>query len=189
LNHRVNNTLATVMAITAQTRRTTTSYEAFHQGFRGRLAALSKTHNLLNQSFWTGVGLRDLVEQALASRVGAADGRVVIEGEDVRLGPVAAVTLGMALHELADNAARYGALSTPSGQVRIAWRPGAPGRLKLDWVEQGGPPVRPPGRRGFGSQMIEKVLAAELRGEVRLEFPPSGVRCVMDMALEQVAVH
>ena len=144
LNHRVKNTLATVMAISAQSRRTATSLEAFHQAFQGRLVALSKTHNLLNQTFWTGVGLRDLVEQALAPYAEAADGRVVIEGEDVRLGPIAAVTLGMALNELASNAAKYGALSTPSGQVRVGWRPGAPGRLKLDWEESGGPPVRAP---------------------------------------------
>ena len=110
-------------------------------------------------------------------------------GKIVRLGPIAAVTLGMALHELAVNAAKYGALSTPSGRVRVAWRRGEPGRLRLDWEEFGGPPVKPPSRRGFGSKLIEKVLAAELRGEVRLEFPPHGVRCTMDMALDRVSAH
>jgi two-component sensor histidine kinase len=95
----------------------------------------------------------------------------------------------MALNELADNAARYGALSTPSGQVRISWRRSAPDRLQLDWEELGGPPVQPPGRRGFGSQLIEKVLAAELRGDVRLEFLPQGVRCSMEMGLDQVSAH
>jgi PAS domain S-box-containing protein len=187
LNHRVKNTLATVMAISARTKRTARSPDDFHQAFQGRLAALSKTHNLLNQTFWTGVGLRDLVDTILAPY--ADWKRFIISGEDIRLGPVAAVTLGLALDELARNAARFGALSTPSGQARISWRPGAPGRLRLDWEELGGPQVAPPSRRGFGSELIEKVLAGELNGEVRLEFPPQGVRCTMDMALERVSAH
>ena len=187
LNHRVKNTLATVIAISGRSLRTATSLDAFGQAFRGRLQGLSRTHNLLNQSFWTGVRLHDLVEQTLTPF--AERERIVISGEDVRLGPVAAVTLGMALEELASNAARFGALSTPSGQVRISWRPGAPGRLKLDWEELGGPPVQPPSQRGFGLEMIEKVLAAELRGEVRLEFPPQGVHCAMDMAQDRVTAH
>jgi PAS domain S-box-containing protein len=187
LNHRVKNTLATVMAISSQTLRTTNSPEAFRKAFQGRLIALSKTHDLLNRTAWTGVNLRDLVQQALAPHSQA--GRFALEGEAVRLGPVAAVTLGMALHELATNAAKYGALSAPHGRVRVAWRRTGPDRLRLDWVESGGPPVTPPERRGFGSELIEKVLASELHGEVRLEFPPEGVRCTMDMALERVSVH
>jgi PAS domain S-box-containing protein len=189
LNHRVKNTLATVQSISAQSLRRATSLEGFGLAFQARLAALSNTHNLLNQTFWAGVGLRALVEQALAPYADGADGRIVIEGEDVRLGPIAAVTLGMALHELASNAAKYGALSAPTGKVRVSWWPSAPDRLKLDWVERGGPPVKPPSRRGFGVQLIERVLAAELHGEVRLEFPPSGVRCAMDMALGRVTGH
>jgi PAS domain S-box-containing protein len=187
LNHRVRNTLATVMAITGRSLRTATSLDGFRQAFQGRLAALSKTHDLLNQTFWTGVRLRDLVENNLAPY--ADRERIVVSGEDIDLGPVAAVTLGLALDELARNAARFGALSTPSGQVRISWRPGAPGRLRLDWEELGGPQVAPPSRRGFGSELIGKVLAGELNGEVRLEFPPQGVRCTMDMALERVSAH
>jgi PAS domain S-box-containing protein len=187
LNHRVKNTLATVMAISGRSLRTATSLDAFGQAFQGRLAALSTTHNLLNETFWTGIRLRDLVENILAPY--ADHERIVVSGEDVRLGPVAAVTLGLALDELARNAARFGALSTPSGQVRISWRPGAPGRLRLDWEELGGPRVQPPSRRGFGSELIEKVLAGELNGEVRLGFPPKGVRCTMDMALERVSAH
>jgi PAS domain S-box-containing protein len=187
LNHRVKNTLATVISISAQSKKTATSVDAFHQAFQERLAALSTVHNLLNETFWTGVGLRGLAERVLAPH--ATKDRVVIGGEDVRLGPIAAVTLGMALYELASNAEKYGALSTPSGQVRVTWRPGAPGRLNLDWEELGGPPVQPPSRRGFGSQLIERILAGELRGEVRLEFPPQGARCTMDMALDRVSAH
>ncbi|MDB5459172.1 MAG: hypothetical protein JWO72_913, partial [Caulobacteraceae bacterium] len=116
-------------------------------------------------------------------------GRLSVAGEDVRLGPVAAVTLGMGLHELANNAARYGALSAPSGQVRVSWRPGGPGRLRVDWEEVGGPLVKPPRRRGFGFVLLQKVLAYELQGEVRLELPPQGARCTMDMALDRISTH
>jgi PAS domain S-box-containing protein len=187
LNHRVKNTLATVKALSAQTFRTAESPEAFREAFEGRLLALSQTHNLLNRSCWTGVSLRDILMQELAPH--AESGRFLLEGEDIRLGPVAAVTLGMAFHELATNAAKYGALSVASGRVRVAWGPVAPGRLRLDWQELDGPPVGPPRRRGFGSRLIEETLAAEVCGEVRLDFPAQGVHCVIDMALERVSVH
>jgi two-component sensor histidine kinase len=189
LNHRVKNTLATVMAISAQSLRTATSPEAFHEAFQGRLVALSKTHNLLNRTYWTGVSLRDLVVEELAPYSDMRDGRLSIAGEDVRLGPVTAVTLGMGLHELANNAARYGALSAPSGHVRVTWRRGRPGRLRLSWEEVGGPLVEPPRRRGFGSELLQKALAYELQGEVRLELPPHGARCIMDMALDRISAH
>jgi PAS domain S-box-containing protein len=189
LNHRVKNTLATVMAIASQTLRTATSLDAFREAFGGRLMALSKTHNLLNRAYWTGVSLRDLVEQELAPYADMPDGRLSVSGEDVRLGPVAAVTLGMGLHELASNAARFGAFSTPSGRVRVAWWPCEPGRLRLNWEEVGGPLVEPPRRRGFGSELLQRVLAAEVQGEVRLEFPPHGARCTMDMALDRITMH
>ena len=115
LNHRVKNTLATVMSISAQSLRTATSLDDFREAFQQRLQALSNTHNLLNRTFWTGVSLGDLVQEATAPYATGESGRVVVEGEDVRLGPIAAVTLGMALHELATNAARYGAFSTAVG--------------------------------------------------------------------------
>jgi two-component sensor histidine kinase len=185
----VKNTLATVMSISAQSLRTATSLDGFREAFQARLLALSKTHNLLNQAFWTGVSLPDLVRESLAPYAVGDDGRISIEGEAVRLGPIAAVTLGVAFHELAANAAKYGALSTPSGRIRVAWRATGQGRELLEWEETGGPPVEPPSRRGFGSELIEKVLAAELRGEVRLEFPPQGARCLMDMALDRVSAH
>jgi PAS domain S-box-containing protein len=189
LNHRVKNTLATVMSISSQSLRAATSLDGFKEAFQQRLQSLSTTHNLLNRSFWTGVSLGDLVHQTVAPYAAGEEGRVIAEGEEIRLGPIAAVTLGMALHELATNAARFGAFSTAAGCVRISWGEGEPGRLRLVWAESGGPPVQPPSRRGFGSKLIERVLAAELRGEVHLEFPPDGVRCTMDMALERVTAH
>jgi two-component sensor histidine kinase len=188
LNHRVKNTLATVLAMSTQSLRTATSLEGFREAFQGRILALSETHNLLNRELWQGVSLRDLVAQELAPYADGRD-RIQIAGDEVRLGPIAAVTLGMGLHELATNAAKYGALSTPSGYVRVAWTPGKQGRMRLAWEEFGGPPVSSPSRRGVGAALIQKVLAAELRSEVRLEFPPEGVRCTMDIALDRVSTH
>jgi two-component sensor histidine kinase len=187
LNHRVKNTLATVKALSAQTLRTAVSPEAFGEAFEGRLLALSQTHNLLNRSCWSGASLRDILMQELSPYESAESGRFLLDGDDIRLRPVAAVTLGMAFHELTTNAAKYGALSVPGGSVRVAWRQGAPGRLQLDWQESGGPQVRPPQRRGFGSSLIEQTLAGEVCGEVRLEFLAQGLHCVLDVLLEQVS--
>ncbi|MGO9486190.1 MAG: sensor histidine kinase, partial [Rhodomicrobium sp.] len=189
LNHRVKNTLATVMAISAQTFRTATSPEAFREAFEGRLLALSQTHNLLNRSCWTGVSLPDILMQELAPYAGREDGRFILEGAGLKLGPVMAVTLGMAFHELATNAAKYGALSAPGGKVRVAWQTCAPGRLHLEWQEMDGPPVSPPRRRGYGSRLIEQALPAGVDGEIRLQFLIEGVRCSMDMPLERLAIH
>jgi len=95
----------------------------------------------------------------------------------------------MAFHELAVNAAKYGALSVPGGRVQVIWGSCGAERLRLEWRETGGPPVHPPRRRGFGSRMIEKALATELHGQVQLDFPPEGVCCTMEMALEHVSTH
>jgi PAS domain S-box-containing protein len=189
LNHRVKNTLATVMAISAQTFRTATSPEAFRKAFEGRLLALSQTHNLLNRSCWTGVMLRDILMQELAPYDSVDGGRFLLDGDGLKLGPVMAVTLGMAFHELATNAAKYGAFSVPAGRVRVAWRISSPGRLHLEWQEMDGPPVLPPRRRGFGSCLIEEVLAGDLDGKVRLHFLSEGVRCSMEMPLDRISMH
>src|SRR5262249_51868820 len=131
LNHRVKNTLATVMALSAQTFRTASSPEAFCEAFEGRLLALSQTHNLLNRSFWTGAGLRDILTQELAPYTGT-DGRAfTLDGDDLKLGPVTAVTLGMAFHELATNAVKYGALSVAGGNLLVASRISRPRPLPL----------------------------------------------------------
>ena len=186
LNHRVKNTLATVMALSAQTFRTTPSPEAFCEAFKGRLLALSQTHNLLNRSCWTGASLRDILMQELAPYA-SADGRgFTLSGDDFTLEPAMAVTLGMAFHELATNAAKYGALSASGGRVKVAWRTCAHGRLHLEWQEMGGPPASPPQRRGYGSRLIESTLPAALDGEVRLNFLEEGVRCEMDIGLDRL---
>jgi PAS domain S-box-containing protein len=189
LNHRVKNTLATVMALSAETFRTATSPEAFCAAFEGRLLALSQTHNLLNRSCWTGASLRDILMQELTPYAAGNGSRFTMEGCDFDLEPAMAVTLGMAFHELVTNAAKYGSLSVPGGRVRIVWEARSPGRLHLEWQEIGGPPVSQPQRRGYGSRLIEHVLTRAFEGEARLHFQREGVGCSIDIALDRQHVH
>jgi hypothetical protein len=138
----------------------------------------------IRRESWRGADLRDLALQELEPHAGAAEFEA--RGEPVRLGSAAAVSFAMAFHELTTNAVKYGALSRPGGRVAIDWRREG-GRLLLRWVESGGPPVSPSPPRGFGSLLIERGLAYELRGEARLEFRPEGVRCLVDAPLEEPA--
>jgi two-component sensor histidine kinase len=131
--------------------------------------------------------LRDVLLQELEPYRSNDGERFVIEGLDFELGPKAALALGMAFHELATNAAKYGALSKPTGQVRVTWnylRSSPPTVLRLRWVESGGPPVAKTGHKGFGSTVIERGLSLELDGEVRLDFEPGGVVCMIDIPLD-----
>ncbi|HET9147751.1 MAG TPA: HWE histidine kinase domain-containing protein, partial [Acetobacteraceae bacterium] len=184
LNHRVKNTLATVQSIALQTGRTAESAYIFAENLTARIEALSRAHDLLTQASWKGAQLADIVRQTLtpyASGPGGND-QVTISGPPVRLGPNAAITLNMAFHELAANAARYGSLSVPDGQVDIRWRLDrsvSPPQVEIVWVESGGPPAGRPSRRGLGSRLIEQGLARELGGEVRLDFARAGISCRM----------
>ena len=143
---------------------------------------------LPNDEKWAGASLRDIAGQAAAPHLSSekAD-RFVIEGPTVNLPPRSAIAVALALHELATNAAKYGALSVREGQVHIGWSaaPGEGGavRLRMTWTETGGPPVTRPKIRGFGSRLIERGLAAELRGEVRIDYPPTGVVCTIDASI------
>ncbi len=193
LNHRVKNTLATVQSIAMQTGRDTGGASSYERAFMARLTALARVHDLLSRVSWEGASLADVVQQTLAPHLAAGDRstpkrweRLVLGGPDIRLGPNAAITLTMAFHELATNAAKYGALSTETGQVEVVWRldrPDAPRQVEIDWTESGGPPVVTPIRRGFGSRFVERGLAREFDGAVELEFAPGGVRCRMRMPL------
>jgi two-component sensor histidine kinase len=172
----VKNTLATVQSIAAQTLRSTPLPEEFRRSFQARLVALSHTHDALTQTQWQGADLRRLLEQELAPY---GEGRVSIRGGAVLLPPGAALALGLVFHELATNAAKYGALTAETGQVSVRWEvacggPGGGRHLELDWTETGGPPVSAPGRRGFGSRLIEQSLRGGT-GEARLDFRPEGV--------------
>jgi PAS domain S-box-containing protein len=188
LNHRTQNTLATVQSIAVQTLRGAAD-DTVVEVFEGRVLALSRAHSLLGRDRWDTIGLRDVMDQMLQP-FGLSDPRVTrfsIEGEDVSLAPKAALTIAMVLHELATNAAKYGALSgIDTGTVEIAWEvepSPVSDRLRLRWREDGGPPVQANGHRGFGSRLIEGALARELDGEVRLCFGPAGVSCEIDMPL------
>jgi PAS domain S-box-containing protein len=189
LNHRVKNTLATVQSLASQTARGAPTPAAFREGFEGRLIALSKAHDQLTTHHWESAELRDLLSGTLAPYSGSAPDRIVLRGEDVVLRPRAVLTLAMAFHELTTNAAKYGALSVPGGRVEIRWQPvqgddGERPSLKIDWIEQGGPAVVEPERRGFGSKLIEGSIAAEHGGSARLAFEPTGLRCEIVLPLE-----
>lgn len=182
LDHRVKNTLATVQAIASQTLPETEA----HRAFAGRLAALAHTHNLLAQSRWQGARLVDIVSEELAPYRDAEGARVSVLGPDVLLEPKAAQALALAIHELTTNAAKFGALSAAGGRVEASWRTfDAPAgrRLALSWIERGGPPVEPPRRQGFGSLLIERSLEYELGGDVRLDYRPEGVQCLIELPL------
>jgi len=188
LNHRVKNTLATVQAIAMQTVARSPDLQTFQEAFGARLLALSKTHNLLAADAWTGARLRDIVASELEpyQRTGGDERRIRIAGDDVLLSPKQALALSMAFHELATNASKYGALSSPTGRVTVQWEVSeADGRhaLKVHWVESDGPEVTPPSRRGFGSRLITDGLAFELNGDARIEFEKTGVSCVIDVPL------
>ncbi len=186
LSHRVKNTLANVQAIAALTLRLADSPEEFRRAFDARLQSLSHTHDLLTASSWQGAALRDVALGEL-TLYGDVERRFALDGQAVRLGPNETVALGMAFHELATNASKYGALSVPAGRIEIAWRCRRNGKsdcLHLEWIEKDGPPVHPPERRGFGTQLIERSLARALAGEVQLIFAPEGVRCSIEFALD-----
>jgi two-component sensor histidine kinase len=181
LNHRTQNTLATVQAIAAQTLRGAANKQVV-DAFEGRILALSKAHSLLGRKHWETVSLRDVIDQILQP-FGLNDRRFSVEGEDVRLQPKAALTFAMVFHELATNAAKHGALSNnAAGKIDIAWQLEGE-RMRLRWQESGGPLVRPPARKGFGSRLIEHGLAQELDGEVRLDYEPAGVVCTIVMPI------
>jgi PAS domain S-box-containing protein len=181
LNHRVKNTLATVQAIARQTGRSAASIEGFREAFEGRLIALSRTHNALTQGGWETGSLRELLRQELSPY---APNQVRLSGDDLQLGPRQTLRLGMVFHELATNAAKYGALSNPDGRVEISWSRRENGTsLRLDWREFGGPPVVVPANAGFGSRLIRSLIEKELTGEVALDFPKDGVHCAMTVPL------
>jgi len=185
LDHRVKNTLTTVLAIARQSAKNSASVAEFSEAFQARLMALAQTHNLLNQGHWEGASLRKILAAELSPFTQEAENpRFSLHGEDIRLTPGQAVTLGMAFHELATNAAKYGALSTPAGRLDVSWgiEDAANGkRLRLKWVESGGPAVKPPTRHGFGTYLLENALPHETGGEVTLEYAPKGVRCTFSV--------
>lgn len=194
LDHRVKNNLSTVMAILGESARRADSKDRLVQSVAGRLRALASLHEMLAVRKWQGADVRELVERTLAphrGRHGSAD-RVQISGDAVQVPGKIASALCMALHELATNASKYGALSVADGRVEVAWTvrqtsdaaPGAStGSLVIDWREYNGPPVHAPSQRGFGSELIEGGIAFETGGRTELWFEPTGVRCTITIPL------
>jgi PAS domain S-box-containing protein len=194
LNHRVKNTLSTVQSITRQAFRGSADPAVIRESIESRIFALSRSHDVLSDQNWEGAGLHDLIVAALKPfGVGNSHaGRFRIEGTDIRLLPKATLALGIVFHELATNAVKYGALSNDIGAIEIAWntetQPSGE-RLILTWTEKGGPVVAPPTHKGFGSQVIERGLAHELGGDVRLEYPPEGLVCTIDIPVPRMVVN
>jgi two-component sensor histidine kinase len=179
LNHRVKNTLANVLSLIALTKRRATGLDQFVEGLQGRIRALSATHDLLTDTEWGPTPLRKVVEAELAPYRRVEDLAVVLIGPEVDLAPNDALSLGLALHELATNASKYGALSVADGRVEVRWSMADDTTARLHWSEAGGPPVPSTRGRGFGTDLIEKIVAHELGHDVDLDFAVTGVRCTL----------
>ena len=186
LNHRTQNTLASVQSIVLRTLRGYAD-QSLIDTLERRILALSKAHGLLGRDNWDAVLLRDVLDEILRPIAwnGHAPPHVSLESPDVRLSPKAVLTLALVLHEMASNATSHGALSNGfAGQVDVDWGmvPTPSGeQMRFQWRESGGPPVIPPTRRGFGSRLLEGPLAQELHGEVSLDYAPAGVICTIVM--------
>lgn len=188
LNHRVKNTLATIQSIALQTRRRSGSLDEFGAAFEGRLLALAKSHDALTRGGWRGGDLRHIVLESC--RPFGDESRTVVQGPPVELPAKAIVGLGMVLHELATNAAKYGAFATSSGTVSIKWRiDGNDGQdvLHVRWKERGGPPVVPSDKKGFGSILIVSIIESDLGGKAESVFEPDGLRFEASIPLKTPA--
>jgi PAS domain S-box-containing protein len=191
ITHRSKNLLAVIQAMARQTARHTTSTDAFLEQFGARLQALATSHDLLVQESWHGASLPELVRSHLGQYLSRQASQISLDGPNLALKPDAAQSLGLALHELASNAAKFGALSVPEGHVDVKWQRVAAQDghgIEIMWDERGGPTVVPPERRGFGSIVIERNLARTLDAEVDLTFDAGGVRCRMRIPLTQLAI-
>ena len=192
LNHRVKNTLSTVQSIVWQAMRTASDPKVIREAIESRLFALSRSHDLLTRENWESAGLLNIIHDALEAfrPVEGRAERIVLKGENIRFTPKTALALGIVFNELATNAAKYGALSNEAGSVLIEWTKKSTtegDRLLLHWQEKDGPPVTTPSRMGFGSRVIERSVAHELEGTVRLDFRPDGLACTMTIPIPSVA--
>ncbi len=188
LDHRVKNAIAITQALVRGSATNATSLEAYKEGILERLNAMARTHGLLTQGHWEGVDLRDLV----AAQTAAFSDRLGVTGSKVILRPKAALSVSLALHELATNGAKYGAFSSAAGRVEISWTAAdCDGRrwLTLRWVEHGGPNIKPPSRVGFGRLLLERVLAYDLEGKVDLDFRPEGLVCTIELPFDMIVAE
>lgn len=187
LDHRVKNVLARVAVVARRTRESSGSMDQFLEMLEGRIQSMASTHALLSRGRGQGVHVGDLVRRELEPCMGACE--ATIEGPEVLLSAEATQALAMVLHELVTNAAKYGALSTPDGRVDVRWRcrpdGGSRDLLTIEWQESRGPPVRAPTRRGFGTTVICDLIPYEFGGTVDLDYSAGGVRCQIELPLEQ----
>jgi PAS domain S-box-containing protein len=192
LSHRVKNTLATVISIAHQSFSKGPSIEEARRSFDGRIRALAQTHGRLAEGNWSGVAFETIVSDEVAPYRREDGGNINVQGRRITLSPKHAVVLGMAFHELATNAAKYGALSVKNGIVDVTWDIDRPASLlRIRWAESGGPAVIAPTRSGFGRLLLERALAADLQGKVALDFAESGLTCDISVPLEEgsLTVH
>jgi two-component sensor histidine kinase len=187
LNHRVKNTLANVLSIVSLTRRRATDLDDFADSLTGRLRALSATHDLLSQTDWREVSIHDLIRAELAPYLETLDNRITVRGPDISLAPNEALSFGLAIHELMTNAAKYGSLTNEAGTITIEWHLKSPDVAEVLWREEGGPEVQPPSRRGFGIELLEKIVARELDTNFDIQFLPGGVQCRLHLPVRKLS--
>ncbi|WP_457301601.1 sensor histidine kinase, partial [Phyllobacterium sp. P5_D12] len=186
LNHRVKNTLAMLQSLARQTLNRTSDPAEFMEAFSGRLRAISEAHTLLSDREWSGISLIDLIAKQVEPYAGFDPRQIELAGEDMVLPPDHALGLGIALHELATNAARHGALSVADGRVRVSWQIESgldESRVTIHWVESNGPKVLPPEARGLGERLIERSLDKVLSSSVRLSYPETGMEALISMPI------
>jgi two-component sensor histidine kinase len=191
LDHRVKNVLARVVVIARRSRESSSSMDQFLDVLDGRIRSMTNAHALLSGGRWNGVYVADLVRRELEPCIGACD--ATVEGPDVLLPEEATQALAMVLHELVTNSAKYGALSAPRGRVCVRWGcrrfNGSSESITIQWKEIGGPPVRAPTRRGYGSSVICDLIPYELGGTVDMNYVTDGVQCRIEFPLERAAGH
>ncbi len=186
LHHRIRNTLALVQSILGSTARSSRSIDGFYASFSNRIASLAKTQTLLTEDYWQMAPLREMLEHELRLFNGEGSRRVVLDGPPVDLAADLAIPIGMALHELSSNAKRHGALSVREGCVEVTWSlklVEGKRKLLLEWKERGGPPVETPQQRGFGSTLLERVLAMQANAEVQIAYDREGLTFRMEAPL------
>lgn len=186
LHHRVKNTLSNVQALLGATAKSHSDIDSFTRAFSSRIVSLAQTHSMLTEDYWQKVSLRRILMQEL-NHYDTSDGRYGLAGPEVELVSDVAVPLGMAIHELATNSAKYGALSVDDGRINVDWSIDTDRdekRLLMCWQERGGPRVHPPSRKGFGSMLLERVLTVQCRATIDVKYPPDGFE--MDLQLPLV---
>jgi PAS domain S-box-containing protein len=189
LTHRSKNLLAVIQAMARQTANHAGSTDAFLKQFGSRLQALAASHDLLVRESWYGASLGELIRSQLSSYLDGNAVQVSIEGPPIALKPEAAQSLGLALHELAINAAKFGALSVPTGRVSITWirrESTVDNAVELDWREQLGPKVKVRRKKGFGTMVIERNLTRALDAKVNMDFDPDGLHCHIVIPASQI---